>query len=190
MRKIVVAGFAALALAVTGACAGDDADADANIAADTNNEDEGGSAEEYCDFSAELDSRGETPSDEDLDRIVEVAPEEIKEDVEVLADAIKEGDQDSEAATSAVERLEEWEDENCPQDEGDAANEDAGAGGDGEGGDGSEGPSSGEPGESGGDDDSGDGSQGSGGESGGEDGAEAEVEAEVGSEDDDTSTTH
>lgn len=180
MKRVLLAGFAALALAFTGACAGDDADVDADLSADTNADE--GSVEEYCEFAAELDSREEVPSDEDLDRIVDLAPEEIKDDVETLADAIKEGDMESDEATAAGERLEAWEDDNCPQDDaGDSGDADSGGGGDDA--DASEDPADGESGEGGGD--SGSGNQGTSQDDGG---AEAEVEAEVGGDEETTTT--
>ncbi|HUR50274.1 MAG TPA: hypothetical protein VMY88_12205 [Acidimicrobiales bacterium] len=182
MKRIVVAGFAAMALAVTGACAGDDADVDANLGTDTEESAESDSAREYCEFSAELDARGEKPSEEDFDRIVEVAPDEIKDDVETLVTAIRAGDEGNEEAMSAGARLEAWEDENCPEDAGDA---DAGSGGDeADEENGGEGPSSGEAGEAGGDDSSGETS----GDSEDDGDAGAEVEAEVGGDDSTTTT--
>ena len=180
MRRIVLAGFAAIALALTGACAGDDANVDADLSAD--GADEGDSAQEYCEFSAELDTRQGVPSEEDFDRIVEVAPEEIKDDVETLVGEIQAGNQESEEAQAAAARLEAWEEDNCDRDaegsgdEGDAGDgADAGDGGDGTGGDGTDttDPDS--------TDADGDGSDGG--------GTGAEVEAEVG-EDGETTTTH
>lgn len=179
MKRILIAGFAAAALAVTGACAGDDANDGADISANTGGGDE--SAQEYCALSAELDSRQEAPSAEDLDRIVKIAPEEIKDDAEMLAGAIKAGEQESKEATAAADRLEAWEDENCEEDAGD----NAGDGGDADEG-GNSGPSSGKPGEGGGDgqDNEGPGA----GADGAEGGTGAEVEGEVGGDGETTST--
>lgn len=173
MKKIVLSLMGVFALALTGACAGDDASVDADLSAESGDDE---SIQEYCEFSAELDSRGEEPSEEDLDRIVELAPEEIKDDVETLAEAIKNDEHDSEEATAADQRLQAWEEDNCGREseEGDA---DAGSGGDDQGGDAdNQDPSSGEPGEAGGDDG---GNSGSGGETDTTDGGGAEVEAEI-----------
>ena len=131
MRKTVLAAFAAGALALTGACAGDDANVDANIEASAEDE---GSVEEYCDMAAELDALDGTPSDEQLDEIVELAPEEIKDDVETLARSVKEQDFDDPETEAAGNRVEEWEADNCPErdDQGgeDGAGTDAPEGGD------------------------------------------------------------
>ena len=165
MRRAVVAGCAALALALSGACAADDTDND-DVAA------ESGSVEEYCDMSAELDAAGAPPSEEQLEEIVDVAPDEIKDDVRTLADAIREEDFEAEAAQEADRNLQEWEEEHCdrPADDGAGQGTDDGADNEDPAGDdpagireednggqpGTDegpagGPSSGEPGEGGGD---------------------------------------
>lgn len=117
MRRILFGGIATLALAVAGACAGD-ADVDATLD-DTTETTSDESATEYCEFAAELDAAGETPSQADLDRIVELAPDEIKADVETLAEGVAEENFDDPDVQAAGERLEAWEDDNCPEDESD-----------------------------------------------------------------------
>lgn len=107
MRKAIFAALAAAGLAVTGACSGE-AEVDADLSADSE-----GSVEEYCDLAAEFDQRDSVPSDAELDSIVEASPDEIRADVEVLVEAIKDGDQESEAAAEAAENLEAWEADNC-----------------------------------------------------------------------------
>lgn len=105
MRRVVIGGFAALALAFTGAC-GDNGEIE-------NTADGSGSAQEYCAMSAELDAADAPPTDEQLDEIVEVAPAEIKDDVRTLADAIREEDFEAEAAQEADQNLQAWEAQNC-----------------------------------------------------------------------------
>ena len=134
MRRVVTAGCAALALAMTGACA-DDADND-DVAA------ESGSAEEYCTMSAELDAADAPPSEEQLEEIVDVAPAEIKDDVQTLADAIREEDFEAEAAQEADRNLQEWEAEHCDR----PADRATGGNGDGSGGDPGTDAENGEPG--------------------------------------------
>ncbi len=72
-----------------------------------------GSVEEYCDLAADYDQRDSVPSDAELDAVVEVAPDEIRADVEVLVESIKDGDQESEAAVEATQNIEDWEADNC-----------------------------------------------------------------------------
>lgn len=107
MRRSIVAVLAAGALAVTGACSGE-AEVDADLSADSE-----GSATEYCDMAAEFDQRDSVPSDAELEAIVDVAPAEIRADVEVLVEEIQADRQDSEAAAEASENLEAWEADNC-----------------------------------------------------------------------------
>ena len=188
MKKIGMAAFAALALALTGACAGDDANVDADLSAEGGDDE---SIQKYCEFSAELFAAGDE-SDEDLDRLAELAPEDIKDDVETVVESMK-TDEQGEAGPEVEEaenRVLAWEEENCGREseegDADAGNDADGAGGDGDNANDNEGPTSGEPGEAGGDDDGGSNSGPGGGENsgpGGEtdttDDGGAEVEAEI-----------
>jgi hypothetical protein len=80
-RWKVVAGAAALAL-VFAAC-GDDDDETAEAGGDANSE--------YCTLAAELDAQEEFPSVEQLEAIQEVAPEEIREEVDAVVPVLREG---------------------------------------------------------------------------------------------------
>ena len=107
-------------------------------------DDGGGAARDlqaYCALVADLDARGEaafstvppTASDEqlsavesefyasidaDMNRAIEIAPEEIASDVAAYVDATRArvagGEYDEAAASAAEERLLAWEDTNCP----------------------------------------------------------------------------
>lgn len=111
MRKAIFAALAAAGLAVTGACSGE-ADVDADLSSETDNSSEG-SVEEYCELAADFDQRDSVPSDAELDSAVEVAPDEIRADVEILVEALKDGDPGSEEAVEATQNIEDWEAENC-----------------------------------------------------------------------------
>lgn len=102
---------AALALGLVVASCGDDDDTE-------------GSLDSYCDVAAELASAGETPPTvEQLDRIRETAPDEIRPDIETAADtleanldALEAGDtsvfEDPELG-AAFERIQAFDRENC-----------------------------------------------------------------------------
>ena len=123
MRRLALA-VCGLGLMVAGvACGGDDEELSADEA-------------RYCELTAELEAKGgevfgslpEEPSDEELaatekrfveeadaelDELVEVAPEEIAEDVEAYVGGLRAraSGEDSEASD---EKILEWEEENCP----------------------------------------------------------------------------
>lgn len=128
---------AALALGI--AACGDDEPTGSDTAAATATQT--GDVERYCALTAELDAMGEqifadmpeeaTPEDAmqreqqlvaqgapQMEELVEVAPEEIAEDVSVLLDGLRARaatgeDPDQEAASAAEERILAFEEENC-----------------------------------------------------------------------------
>jgi len=78
---------------------------------------DGGGGEDvqaYCDIAAELSEiEGEIP-EEQLDQVVEVAPEEIRGDVEVVVEAIRTQDtENADEVVAAQENLSAFEQENC-----------------------------------------------------------------------------
>jgi hypothetical protein len=86
------------------------------VVAACGDDDDGGtaSAEAYCALAAELDQAEEQPSDAQLDEILEAAPEEIRDDLQVIIDAIQTGNFDDEAAIEEAEsNLLAFEEENC-----------------------------------------------------------------------------
>jgi hypothetical protein len=121
-----------LALGLT-ACGGDDGGGSAS----------GPDPERYCDLVAELETAGgeafdDIEADEDateedfaaagkqfaedqsenFDELIAVAPEEIKEDVELLIQSIRAqsglaDEVDQEEASAAEERITAWEEDNC-----------------------------------------------------------------------------
>lgn len=66
----------------------------------------GGSTEEFCDLDSELadvDMQDPDAAQDAMDKAVDAAPDEIKSDVETIADAVGEMDpEDSEAAMEAM----------------------------------------------------------------------------------------
>ncbi len=71
----------------------------------------------YCERSAELDEAGGPPNEQQIRELSELAPPEIRPDVELFGERfIQDGVNafgDPEVA-EAVDRIEEWEQENCP----------------------------------------------------------------------------
>ena len=110
MHKTVIRLVAASAMIVLlAAGCGDDGDSGDDVAA-------------YCEFVAGLDAADDFPSDDDLDRVKELAPSEISDQVAVIADAFKEQgeevfDDPSEEFITAGEEIEAFESENCDGDE-------------------------------------------------------------------------
>lgn len=84
-------------------------------------DDDGGDGDDvaaYCDFSAELDEQEGLPSDDQLDRIVELAPGEIRDEIEFVAERVKEQGEEifaeeDEDVLAAFEEIEAFEAENC-----------------------------------------------------------------------------
>lgn len=93
----------AVGLLLTGCGAGDEA-------ASTDGD---GDAAAYCDLVEELESQDSRPTDEQLDRLVSVAPDEIESDVELFSDAISSGDMEAEGVAEAESRILAWEEQNC-----------------------------------------------------------------------------
>ena len=85
-------------------------------------DDDGDDVQAYCDLSAELDEQEGPPSDEQLDEISDLAPDEISEEIDFVVDRFNE---DGEAAFEDPEVgerfvvIEGFETENC--DGGDAS---------------------------------------------------------------------
>lgn len=83
--------------------------------------DDGGGGDDvaaYCDFVAELDEGDGIPSDEDLDKVADLAPSEISDEVNQVVDAFKEQGEEVFAEASAElitasEAIETYESENC-----------------------------------------------------------------------------
>lgn len=71
----------------------------------------------YCEASAELDNQEGTPTEEQLGELSQLAPEEIKEDIDLVTERfVAEGMNafgDPEV-NEAIGRIEEWEQQNCP----------------------------------------------------------------------------
>ena len=78
-------------------------------------DDDEGASEEFCEIAEEL-AGDEQPTEEELDRYVEAAPEEIRDEAELVADAItEEGDAafDDDDVLDAIEEIEDVEAEEC-----------------------------------------------------------------------------
>jgi hypothetical protein len=79
-------------------------------------DDDDGADEAYCDLVAELAATDEQPSDELLDRYVDAAPDEIDDEAELAAEAIKERGEaafDDPDVVAAIEDIEAFEAEEC-----------------------------------------------------------------------------
>jgi uncharacterized cupredoxin-like copper-binding protein len=108
------------ALGLLAAACGDDDDTGTS-AGDTPAEGETASGEfaEYCAATAELDEQDGPPTAEQMERIKGLAPDEISDDVEYVADAFIEADGDMGAVFSDPEveerlgTIEDWEADNC-----------------------------------------------------------------------------
>ena len=112
MKSSKLALFSVVALFALGACGGDG----------------GGDVQAFCDKQEEIDSLdiSDTESMKNaIEEVVDEAPEEIRDDVEVLADALAELDEidtpeeAQEIMTTEIqeasERIEKWVDENCEE---------------------------------------------------------------------------
>lgn len=129
MRRLSILGLAAVLL-VFGACGDDGNDASGGDAA-------GGDLDRYCEISSELDKRGEkafeeapddasevdvlkkffADNDELFDELREVAPEEVRNDIETVYKANQDfiaGDESAaEKAEPADDRLTDYNEKNC-----------------------------------------------------------------------------
>jgi hypothetical protein len=110
---------AAAAAAITGlslglvACGDDDDDAGGDDVA------------AYCEYSASLDEGDSLPTDEQLDRLAELAPDEIASQADVVVREIKDqgeavfADESNVDFFEALEEIEAYEEENCGRDDPD-----------------------------------------------------------------------
>ena len=97
--------FLAMSLAllfVFGAC-GDDGDAGGD-----------GDLARYCELNREFEEAGEAPDSDRMDEFVEAAPAEIKDEAEVIADALENNPGEaSEEVSDAGKRIDAFFEENC-----------------------------------------------------------------------------
>lgn len=96
---VVTGAFAALTLV---ACGGGPSDDEAS-----------GSVEAYCELSNRLNDSASGPSDEELDQLIAVAPDEIRDEVRTLVEAIQRGEFFSEEVGDADEAVSDYDAENC-----------------------------------------------------------------------------
>lgn len=71
----------------------------------------------FCEANAELDALQRAPTDEELQELSDLAPPEIKEDVDLVAERVAaEGPNafDDPAVEEAVFSIDRWRQENCP----------------------------------------------------------------------------
>lgn len=103
------------------ACGDDDDDAAVDSTETTEAEAAAGESDEYCALAAELDEQEDFPSVEQLDALAEAAPEEIKENIDLVVgkfkEAIEAGDPGAAFADPEMEEafgpIEEFETEQC-----------------------------------------------------------------------------
>ena len=80
---------------------------------------DGGSVEGYCELNDELNAQQGRPSDEQLDEIVAIAPEEIRDSARTLVEFFKDNDGDlfetdlTPEVEEVLEELETFEAANC-----------------------------------------------------------------------------
>ena len=102
----------ALGLAVLGGCGDDDDDGGGGGGG-------GSDVQAYCDLAAAA-GQGEAGASEDqLDQLLEAAPDEIQDDVQTVVEAIQSGDAEAVSApevTEASENITQFEQENCASD--------------------------------------------------------------------------
>lgn len=92
-----VAMFVAV-LFVFGACGGD---GDGDLA-------------RYCELNREFEEAGEAPSSDQMDEFVEVAPEEIRDAAEIIAEALEnDPGEPTDEISDAGQRIDEFFEENC-----------------------------------------------------------------------------
>ena len=113
--RAMVLGGAVAALAFTAVGCGDDDD-----------DETAASVKEYCEFSASLDEGDDLPTDDQLDELGDLAPEEIADAVEVVVDTVKEKgadafeDEDDEEFFGAIDEIEAYEERECGREDPDA----------------------------------------------------------------------
>lgn len=76
---------------------------------------ESASAEEYCQLAAQLNAAEQEPTEEQLDQIVDLAPAEIRDEVETLVVALRTGEFTDQVREAEAD-LTDWEEENCGRD--------------------------------------------------------------------------
>lgn len=112
MKRFTVMIFVALAATFGLVACGDD-DNEGDLAA-------------YCDLVEELDAQEDFPTDEQLNELQDVAPAEIDDEVDLVAERFKEVNDNPEDAQAVFEdpeveeafsTIEAYEDENCPEPE-------------------------------------------------------------------------
>ncbi|HUF32386.1 MAG TPA: hypothetical protein VMN58_04160 [Acidimicrobiales bacterium] len=112
VRRGMWAAAAAVTLLGLVGCGDDDGEttgaSDTTVAGDEH--------QEYCDASAALDEADGPPTADQVNDLVEIAPDDILDDVELAAERYSELGMDAFADgefNQAIERVEEWEAENC-----------------------------------------------------------------------------
>ena len=89
-------------------------------------DDSSGDVEAYCAAVAEIDSSRDVPTVEQMEAIKDVAPDEISDDIDFVADAFIEGIEngnleevfeDEEVGARLENSIEPFEQENCPDNE-------------------------------------------------------------------------
>lgn len=74
----------------------------------------GGGDEDFCGQSEDLEGQQEMPSSDELQDIVDDAPDEIRDDVQTVFDAIEDpATADQAAVTEAGDNIDAWISENC-----------------------------------------------------------------------------
>ena len=117
LPRAVVCALATPALALGLLACGDDDDTAAGGGE--------GDVQEYCEFSASLDEGDSFPTDEQLEELRDLAPEEIADAVDtVVTQAVEEGeavfaDESNTEFFDALDEIEAYEGENCGRDDAD-----------------------------------------------------------------------
>lgn len=97
-------------------------------------DDDEGDLAAYCDLVDELDQQEDFPSDDQLDELRDVAPAEIRDEVDLVADRLSEANDDPQDAEQvfddpevqeAIGEIEAYEEENCPARDADVEGDDA-----------------------------------------------------------------
>jgi hypothetical protein len=74
----------------------------------------GGGDDDFCGTSEDLEGQQEMPSSQELQDIVDDAPDEIRDDVQTVFDALEDpASADQAEAEEAGENIDAWIDENC-----------------------------------------------------------------------------
>ena len=114
-NRTIGAALAVLAIAIGAPACGDD---DGNNAAKAVGEANAGDVRAYCQIAAEVDSLEGLPNDQQLDRLLETAPAEIRDDVTYLVGRLR-GDIDPDKVfgdpevVERFQRTDAWEGDHC-----------------------------------------------------------------------------